>query len=486
MVQPIDWLAIGPPLVVVLTAIAVLVLDAFLPGGRRGAASVLASAGLGLALLLSLPLIGERREVFCVPGGACSYVVDGMTLVFQLIAAGGALVVVLLSTRPTRGGGLPAGEYHFLILASAGGAMTIAGARDLLTLVVALELVTLPAIALVGLRQGSGRSAEAALKFFLVSVVSVAVMLFGIALVYGVTGAVHVERVADALAREDVPVGVAAVGVTFTLVGLAFKVAAVPFHFWVPDVYAGAPVPVAAYLSVVSKAAGIVGLLVVVTHAFGPYASTWGPVLAVFAVASMTLGNLVALRQRDAVRLLAWSSIAHAGYLLVPLAAVTAGSDQLFSATMAYLLIYAVINLGAFAVVAVLARHGTALEDLRGLFWSNRVLACLLAFFLLALAGLPPGVVGLFGKVVLFRAAVDGGSGWLAVVMAVNVVIGLAYYLRWTALLFATPAERAEPAEPRTTSWPAGIALGLTGVLGLILSVAPNLALGVLDSVPLP
>lgn len=482
MVQPIDWLAIGAPLAVALTAITVLLLDAFLPERRRELLSVVGCAGLVVALLLLLPLRGERRAVFCVPTDptpACSYVVDGITLVFQLIAAGGALVVLLLSTRTTRGGGLPTGEYHFLILASATGAMTIAGARDLLTLVVALELVTLPAIAVVGLRRGFAgiASAEAALKFFLVSVVSVAVMLFGIALVYGVTGAVHVDRIAHALRGDGVPTGAAAVGITLTLVGLGFKVGAVPFHFWVPDTYSGAPVPVAAYLSVVSKAAGIVGLLVVVSKAFVGYASIWAPMLAILAVASMTVGNLVALRQRDAVRLLAWSSIAHAGYLLVPLAATTAQADEVFSATMAYLLIYAVVNLGAFGVVAVLAREGTSIERFRGLFWSNRVLACLLAFFLLALAGLPPGLVGLFGKVVLFRAAVDGGAGWLAVVMAVNVVIGLAYYLPWAAALFApAPAEHATVVR-QTASWPAGLALGLTGGLGLVLSVAPNLAL---------
>jgi len=211
-------------------------------------------------------------------------------------------------------------------------------------------------------------------------------------------------------------------------------------------------------------------------------------VLGVLAAVTMTLGNLVALRQRDAVRLLAWSSVAQAGYLLVPLGSARspAVGDSLLGAMVAYLLIYAVVNLGAFAAVAVLAKGGPggSLEDFRGLFWRHRGLALLLAFFLLALAGLPPGIAGLFGKVVLFQAAVEGGAGWLAVVMAVNVVIGLAYYLYWAGLLFARPGE-APAGERQPTPWPAGVALAVTGGLAIVLSVAPNLALKVIETLPL-
>jgi NADH-quinone oxidoreductase subunit N len=596
MVQEINWLAIAPPLAVALAAVAVLVVDAVAHGRRPGLVSGVAFAGLVGALALLLPLRyvagttaaafaakaasspGQRIDLplfghdyaFCAPGirfrvdplsgpATCSYVVDHTTLVFQLLAAGGAAIVVLLSARGMLGSRIPTGEYHFLLLCSASGAMILAGARDLITLVVALELVSLPAFALVGLRGGDRRSAEAALKFFLVSVVSVAVMLFGVSLVYGVTGTVYLAGIDAALRDGAGPAGsglggVAAVGVVLTLVGLAFKVAAVPFHFWVPDTYVGAPVPVAAYLSVVSKAAGFVGLLLVVSIAFPSYAGVWAPVVAVLAALTMTLGNLVALRQRNAVRLLAWSSVAQAGYLLVPLGAVGSGgaAKGLLAATVAYLLIYAVVNLGAFAVVALAvgargfgvrgtgaaetgaagAGAGRLLADYRGLAWTRPVLACALAFFLLALAGLPPGVIGLFGKVVIFRAAIDGGAGWLAVVMAVNVVIALAYYLHWAALLFLPPAATVRPAEDvRTTEdvgpaegvrpsggvrpssgerptegerapeavrpapavargrvaapWPAGIAVGLLAVLGVVLSVAPNLVLDVLDVVRL-
>ncbi len=254
-----------------------------------------------------------------------------------------------------------------------------------------------------------------------------------------------------------------------------------------PDTYLGAPLPVAGYLSVVGKAAGLSGLALVTSIGFRPYGHTWGPVLAVLAAATMTVGNVAALRQRSdtahsAVRLLAWSSIGQAGYLLVPIAAAGyAGTGAPIGATAAYGLIYGVVNLGAFAVVAVVGRSaGTRLDDFRGLFARRRWTALALAFFLLCLAGLPPGVIGLFGKVVVFRAAVDAGLGWLAVVMAVNVVVALFYYLVWTAKLFA-PAEAAEGREAPARRLPTPLAatLALTASVAVVLSVAPQLVLQV-------
>ncbi|MGW0227894.1 NADH-quinone oxidoreductase subunit N [Actinopolymorpha singaporensis] len=553
-VQPVPWLVISPPLAVAVTALLVLVVDAFAPARRRGAAPWLSLAGLvaGIALLVvSMARASSWAEgAFCASGTgaplravACSYVADPLTWTFQFLVAGGAAIVVLLSAgsgwegrrwppdRPgvrsygepagtgTLGGGIPTGEYHFLLLASTAGAMTLAAARDLITLVVALEVVSLPVFALVGLRRGDRRGAEGALKFFLVSVVSVGVMLFGVSLVYGVTGTMYLDRIARALSPAGHPgvagsaaiaatpalpggdlAAVAGLGVMLTLVGLAFKVAAVPFHFWVPDTYVGAPVPVAAYLSVVSKTAGFVGILLVVGWAFPGYVGMWAPIIGVLAALTMTLGNLVALRQRNAVRLLAWSSVAQAGYLLVPLAASNGDvRGNTLSATVAYLLVYAVANLGAFAVVSLTVGTGPGrlLGDYRGLFWRRPARALALGFFLLALAGLPPGALGLFGKFVLFRAAIDGGAGWLAVVMAVNVVIALAYYLYWTALLFRSPEGATEAGTEANGAagvgagagagagvwagpWPARIAVGVLVVIAVLLSVFPEIALGFL------
>ena len=361
--QDIDWLAIAAPLLVALLALALLVLDAFLPRRRREVTGWLAAAGLGGALALLGPLVGERRETFCVPGDglvlpSCSYVVDDLTLVFQALVLAGALVVVLLSLDTVRAGDIPAGEYWFLLLASVSGALTLAASRDVLTLVVSLEVVSLPAFALVALRRYDGRASEAAVKLFLVSVVSTAVMLFGLSLVYGVTGQVHLDRIATALDVSADREPLLVLGVVLAIAGFGFKVAAVPFHFWAPDTYEGAPVPVAAYLSVVSKAAGFVGLALLLTRGFPPYADVWGPTLAVLAALTMTVGNLAALRQRHAVRLLAWSSVAQSGYMLVPLGAASVGTvEDVLPATVAYVLAYGVMNLGAFAVVTLVGRH---------------------------------------------------------------------------------------------------------------------------------
>ncbi|MET7301988.1 NADH-quinone oxidoreductase subunit N [Embleya sp. NPDC005575] len=518
-VQSIDWLAIGPVVAVAVAALVVLLADLFLEGARKAVLPWLTLIGLGAALVLLVPLRtddSDARGTFCSPSG-CSYMVTDLTLVLQLVLLGSAFVVVLLSmpmlstprTRPAEDGDegdVPAGEYHFLLLSSVTGAVVLAGARDLLTLVVALETLSLPAFALVGLRR-DGQGGEAALKFFLLSVAATAVMLFGVSLVYGSTGSVHLARIAGDLEHLDPRLTmVAATGAVLTMVGFAFKVAAVPFHFWVPDTYRGAPIPVAAYLSVVSKTAGFAGLLLVAGIAFRPYAHIWGPALAVLAAVTMTAGNLAALRQTDAVRLLAWSSIAQSGYVLVPFGTAAGHGEDLadtLPAAVAYLAVYAVMNLGAFAVVTLVARErGGLVSDHRALFRSRPVGAAAMAFFLLCLAGVPPGLAGLFAKVTVFQAVIDSGTGWLAVVMAVNVVIGLYYYLAWTAQLFA-PAVPGLPSPSGAagtdggpgsgvvggvdgiagrvrTPLPLVAALVLTGALGVLLSVAPQLVLHVL------
>jgi NADH-quinone oxidoreductase subunit N len=490
VVQSIDYAALAPALIVALTAIGVLVLDLFVPAGRKDVVGWIGIAGLLAAIGTLFPLAGDDRATFCVQGRglvlpACSYVVDDLTLVFQALVLAGAVVVLLLSLDTVRESRLPAGEYSFLLLASVSGAVVLAASRDVLTMVVALEVVSLPAFALVALRRFDSRSSEAALKLFLVSVVSTAVMLFGLSLVYGLTGAVHLDRIATALADPDVRGPAATLAVILALAGFAFKVAAVPFHFWAPDTYMGAPVPVAAYLSVVSKAAGFVGLALLLTVGFEPYADVWAPAVAVLAAVTMTVGNLVALRQRHAVRLLAWSSIAQSGYMLVPLGAAGAGGTaiaEVLPATVAYVLAYAVMNLGAFAVVTLVGRHrpDNRIEDYRGLARTEPLTAFALAFALACLAGLPPGLLGLFAKVVVFQAPVEQGVGWLAVVMAVNVVIGLFYYLAWAATLYArSPDPAAGAARPPSyrISVSDGLAIGITLGAAIWLSVLPRMVL---------
>ncbi|WP_431775406.1 NADH-quinone oxidoreductase subunit N [Streptomyces cucumeris] len=494
LVQSVDWLAIAPPTIAAVAALVCLVADLFLPEHRKPLLGRLAIGGLALAALSLLPLLDGDRSTFCLTSDAevCSYTADSFALVIQFLVLGGALLTALLSISNIADLKLPAGEFWFLLLSSASGAALLPASRDLATLVIALEVASLPAFALVGLRRGDRLSSEAALKFFLSSVTATAVMLLGVSFVYAATGSLHLSRIAEGLGHVDPRLDtLAQAGVVLTLVGFAFKTAAVPFHFWVPDTYVGAPVPVAAYLSVIGKAVGFSGLILVTVLAFPSYADVWGPVVAVLAALTMTAGNAAALRQRperpfSAVRLLAWSSVAQAGYLLVPIAAAGYGdSDREIShavgSTVAYALMYAAVNLGAFAVAALVARSrpGNRLTDYRGLYATRPAAALALGFFLLCLAGLPPGIIGLFAKVAVFSAAVDAGLGWLAVVMAVNVVIALYYYLQWTATLFRAPADApsGETALPRTAGAPLTAAIGLAAVLGIALSGAPQLVL---------
>ncbi len=483
--QSIDWVAVTPVVVVAGTAVLVLLASAFAGPPRTMAAaltpSALTVAGLVAAAVTAAPRWDDPAATFCVRRDLdrpmpCSFVVDRLTLTFWAVALFGAVVVALLATALD--GRTPMGEWCFLLLCSTTGALTLAASRDLVTLLVALEVVSLPAFAMVGLRRGEPRASEAALKFFLVSVVSTAVALMGVALLYGATRTVFLAEVAASLATGlPGPLErVALVGALLTVVGLAFKVAAVPFHMWVPDTYAGSWVPVAAYLSVVSKSAGFAGLVLLLGVALPGRADVWAPVLGVVAALTMTVGNLLALRQSHAVRLLAWSSVAQAGYLLVPFAAAADEGTSALSATLGYLVVYAVMNLGAFAVAALVGtRHpDQRLADYRGLVREEPGAGWALALALVALAGLPPGVLGLVAKVVVFDAAA-GPATWLAVVMAVNVAIGLVYYAGWLFELFRPAAETGTS----TYDVPTGlaVAIGITATATAAFSLLPGLLL---------
>ena len=493
-VQDIDWLLIGPPLALAITAVVVLLTDAF-AGPPRSRARALVPAtltltGVGVAAVLGVLAMASYRDegvrtTFCVSGALegpapCSFAVDQLTLVFWAIVLLGVAVVALLETADVAEGRTPQGEWNFLLLATATGAMTIAASRDLVTLLVALEVVSLPAFAMVGLRRGDRRASEASVKFFLVSVVSTAVMLMGISLVYGATGSVFLEQIDMAISSGADVRSVAVAGALLTVVGLGFKVAAVPFHMWVPDTYVGAPIAVAAYLSVVSKAAGFVGLVLVLAYALPELSTSWSPVVGVMAALTMTVGNVIALWQQHAVRLLAWSSVAQAGYMLVPFGAVAGASREdmatVLSRSAGYLAIYAVINLGAFAVAAVVGTRFPAqrLVDYRGLIREEPLAGWALAFALVALAGLPPGVIGLLAKVLVFSSAA-GPATWLAVVMAVNVAIGLVYYARWLMELFRP----AEVVGASTYDVPNGVgmAISITFTAGVVFSFLPGLLL---------
>ncbi|HTJ39586.1 MAG TPA: proton-conducting transporter membrane subunit [Dactylosporangium sp.] len=442
----IDQVALIPAYVAMGTALLALLVDLIAPG-RRG--PVLVATALGMAgtagAAIWVGVAGGHRTAFCVGPDQCSLVLDPAAAIVAGVFAGLALGTLALSVPLLRTGEVPVGEYCFLLASSLTGAVVLGGARDLITLIVALETLTLPLYLLVGLRRGAREGGSAAVTFFVVSVVSTSVALLGAALVFTATGGVHFADIAKgALVPGAEPL--LKVGVVLLLTGFAFKVAAVPAHAWAPATYDGAPLPVATYLSTASKLGGVVALLLVGVSAARPVLSTSGLTLAVLAVLSMTVGNLVALRQRRMVRLLAWSSVAQAGYLLAPLGALIAADQMtplLAAATVGYAFFYVVLEFCAFgAVVGVRgAGDGGAIAEYRGMARRSPWFAGVLVLALAGLAGLPPGLAGLFAKVAVVRALLGGDATWLAIVVAINAVIGLAYYVRVGATLFAS----AEP-----------------------------------------
>ncbi|MGW4152235.1 NADH-quinone oxidoreductase subunit N [Micromonospora chersina] len=483
LVQSVDNVALLPAYLAAGTAVLVLLVDLL---AARAAATV-AVAALGAAgTALGAALVGAAgdRRTFCV-GPDCSWLWTGRAALVAVVIALLTLGVLALSGPLLRAGRVPVGEYCFLLACAMTGGVVLGAAGDLITLVVALETLTLPLYVLVGLRRGSLAGAEAAVTFFVVSVVATTITLLGAALLYAVTGSLHLDRLGAVfgVAGEgllDLPL--ATVAVALVVAGLAFKVAAVPFHAWAPATYDGAPLPVAAYLSTASKLGGVVALLAVVQRALP--ATVTGPVLALLAVLTMTVGNLVALRQRRTVRLLAWSSVAQAGYILAPLGALALAGGRTadaragaYAAAVAYAVFFVLLELAAFAAVVALRPadgDGGTLADLRGAARRHPWVGGAFALALIGLAGLPPGLAGLFAKVTVVRALLAGHAGWLALVVALNAVVGLAYYLRLAATLYAAPgAVGARPA--RTVV----VALGVATALAVVLGFAPQLVLDV-------
>ncbi len=485
MVQSVDHVALLPAYLAAGTAVLVFLVDLLV--ARRGA--VLAAAALGVLATAAGAFWLRRqpdRQTFCVAGDACSYVVTDRAALLAVLFALLTLGVLAFSAPLLRSRAVPAGEYCFLLAASMTGGVVLGFAGDLITLIVALETLTVPLYILVGLRRQALQSAEGAVTFFVVSVVATAVALLGAALLYALTGAVHLGRLAAALTADNDrlrSLPLTATAVVLVLVGLAFKVAAVPLHAWAPAAYDGAPVPVAAYLSTASKLGGVVAILYVAVGALRPWLDVAGPALALLAVLTMTVGNLMALRQRRMVRLLAWSSVAQAGYILAPLGAfaVSPGrtTDALtvaVAATVAYTVFYVVLELGAFGAVVALRpadADGGSLTDYRGAAYRSPWVAGAFVLALVGLAGLPPGLAGLFAKVVVVRSLLGGGAGWLAVAVALNAVIGLAYYVRASVALFGPPG----PAGRARVAWPVAAALGAVTLVALVVGFAPQLIL---------
>jgi NADH-quinone oxidoreductase subunit N len=466
-VTRVDWFALGPELVLLGTALTVLFVDLFLSQRQKSLLNPIAMVGVVAALawvvVLAVDLQGGTRTSF-----GHMFVVDNYALLFKGFFLASAIAVLFLSYRYFQEVRTYQGEYYFLVLSSFLGTMLMPSARDLVMLFIALELVSVPGFIMAGLRKFDLRGNEGALKFFLFGVLSVAILLFGMSIVYGFTGTTSLAGVAAGLAeapREPLLLA----SLLFVIAGFAFKVSAVPFHFWAPDTYQGSPVPVTAFLSVASKAAGFAGLLQVCFVAFQPLADVWAPILGMVAVLTMTLGNLVAMQQRNIIRLLAYSSIAHAGYMLMPFGLVQVGEPAVnqaaFAAVLIYLLAYAAMNLGAFAVATAMARqHPTrAVADYAGLGQRAPGLAVAMTIFLVSLGGVPL-VVGFWAKFFLIYAAVTAGTlfaYFLAAMVIVNAVVSMFYYLAIARTMWMEDPVVPEPVRP-------GFALNVA-VLGLVI-----------------
>jgi NADH-quinone oxidoreductase subunit N len=480
-VQPhIDLHALAPEIVVAGLFVVLVVVDLFLEERSKVLLSSIAGFGLLAAFVPVLTLaLFDDRAISMFGGG---YVVDDFSLVLKGLFLLAGYVVILLSTSYVEEGGYYQGEYYSLLVSSIAGMMMMASSRDLVSMFVALEVLSIPAYMLAAWRKRDVRSNEAGMKYFLLGVFASAVMLYGMSLLYGATGSTLFTTIQEKLAADGIG-SVAALAIVFIVVGFAFKVSAVPFHSWAPDTYEGAPTPITAFLSVASKAAGFVALLLLLFVALPAGKDVWQPLFWVLAALTMTVGNLLALRQTNIVRMLAYSSVSQGGFILMPLAVVGQGVEtqrESLTAVVTYLIVYAAMNLGAFAVVLAVARKTRSgeISSYGGLFGYAPGLATLMTGFMAALAGIPP-LGGWIAKFNVFKALLSAGGGWavaLAAIGAVNSVVAFGYYGRILREMWMKPAPDGDESPVRVPQ-PLAVALAITAVSTLAIGVVPQIVL---------
>ena len=460
-----SFAAIVPMLCVTLAALAAMVAESFRAKGEQMPIGGLGVIGLGFALLGSLLLWGRNASSF----GLVRADNFGLFITITLCIVG--LLTIAFSSQTIRREGLPVGEYYTLMLFAVAGMMLMATASDLLTIFLALEILSISIYVLTGLRRDSAHAIEAAFKYFLLGAFASAFFLYGTALTYTLTGSTRLDRIASWMAAAGTisPMMLAATGLL--LVGFAFKVSAVPFHMWTPDAYEGAPTVVTGFMSTGVKAAAFAAFARVFLSAFDPLRADWIPVLWGIAMLTMIVGTVVGVAQSNLKRMLAYSSIAHAGYLLVGL---VAANEVGKAAILFYLLVYAVTNLGAFGIIALLGTRDKANDSLRdyvGLWHTRPALAALMTVCLLSLGGLPP-TAGFIGKWYIFSAAVSAGYYSLAIIGMLTSVISVFFYLRVVVMMYMADRD-GEPVQVRIT--------GL-GMAALAVSIAAIFYLGVLPT----
>jgi NADH-quinone oxidoreductase subunit N len=459
-----DFYYILPELVLTSGALVVLIADVLLPRGSKALAWVTLLV-IGATLASLAPFAHTHAEV---AHGLLA--VDQFALFFKIVFLGAAALTVLMSIRYLEIEGASPGEYYFLILCATLGMMIMAGGIDLITIFVGLETMAVSFYILAGFIKPNQRSNEAAVKYFLLGAFSLGILLYGMSLMYGLSGTTNLRTMAIAFAgQESDPRLVLAV--ILVVAGVGFKIAAVPFHMWAPDVYEGAPTPVTAFLSVGSKAASFAMLLRIFLEGLPSMNASWRLLFEGLAIATMTVGNLAALTQTNLKRMLAYSSIAHAGYLLI---GVVVGTTRGVTAMMIYLLIYSFTQIGAFIIIVIMQRQdvvGDELKDFSGLHARHPFAAFAMLVFMLSLGGIPP-TAGFMGKLWLFGAAIDAGYVWLAVIAVLNSAISLYYYIRIVVFMYVKP--QGAGSEVKTTP-SLGIALAVAVFATIALGVYPRL-----------
>jgi NADH-quinone oxidoreductase subunit N len=480
-----------PEIVLAAAAIVILLVDAFRPRRDQRFAAALALLGLAGAAIASVRIwlnvddlvaAGRPERAATAPVLGGMVVGDKYSVFFRLVVLASAAVAVLLAYHYLRRTREDRGEFYALLLFATSGMTLLTAAADLIVVFLALEVLSLSLYVMAGFSWRRLSSQEASLKYFLLGAFSSAFFLYGIAMAYGATGTTNLGRMAAALTANSEGLGLALVAAGLLAVGFAFKVAAVPFHMWTPDVYQGAPTPVTAFMAAGTKVAGFAALIRVAGVALGGVGWELQPALYALAAVTMVVGSLLAIAQQDVKRMLAYSSIAHAGFVLV---GVAAGNQEGISGAMFYLVAYAAMIMGAFAVVILVSRTGerrTSLQSYRGLGRTSPMLAGLLALFLLSLAGIPP-LAGFMAKILVFQAAVDAGLESLVIIAVLATVIAAFFYIRLIVLTYMyEPEEEAAPEEPvRTEAGPA-VALAVTAAVTLLFGVFPSLLLGFLET----
>ena len=473
------YAAIIPILIVALSAIAAMLAEAIRRPGERMPIAGFGLIGCGGAALASYFLWDSRAESFGV------ILSDNFSLFINIVLCVVGVLTMLFSNDVVERDGIPAGEYYALTLFALCGMMMMAAATDLLVIFIALEILSLAVYVLTGIRRASAGGAEAAFKYFLLGAFSSAFFLYGIAFAFALSGSTRLEQIGIALSSQPsgTPQTLALLAIGLLAIGFAFKISAVPFHMWTPDAYEGAPTIVTAFMSTGVKAAAFAAFVRVFLSPLEPLQGQWIPVLSVMAAVTMIVGTVVGVVQTNVKRMLAYSSIAHAGYLLL---GIIAANDTGKAAVLFYLLTYAVSNLGALGIVALLgtAQHQhDQLRDFAGLWRSRPGLAGLMTVFLLSLGGFPP-MAGFIGKWYIFSAAVQEGHYWLAIIGVLTSVVSVFFYLRIVVMMYMTEgAETVRPRLPATAV--AGLALATIGVfyLGILPSKALALAMDSISTI---